>query len=566
MNSTMKLAALSLFLAAGTAASFGQSTTFYQTCDPISFNCGALPIPDNNANGAVLQLYVPDDPSGNIMMSVEPRIWINHTFQGDLRVVLISPNGTSVELVNRPGLPACGPFGFGADDLGGFFQDSFSGFTLFKAMRFTDAATCGASSAAPYDVPGTACPGYQFGGTPTAFNSSCLYHYNAKSPLAAFAGESKQGIWQLLVQDLAQDDTGSIRYLGLNITARPISTPIVSIASPASFQTVCDLTTITGTVNANGGEITSYKLEYASDAQGPWTTFATGTGAVAAGTLGSWNTVATGASEGYKLVRLTATNDLGISSSFGSVMYVDRTAPSIFIRSPLNNSIVGGSVCPNGAISDQTLVNYRIDYAPGPSFSNYNPIDPSMPVYTTPPSWDRMGTWNTLSGGAAVADGTYRIRYQGTDTCGRTTTLTHDLTVDNTPPVALITSPTACQRLCGAVAIAGTASDLHLSSWVLQYTGGDAHNWVTIGSGVGNVNGGTLATWNTSPLRPCAYVLRLVVSDTSQTACGTSSNVAEYYTGVNLGAYANCDQSTGTPLLTANDFQCFINAYAAGCP
>ncbi len=29
--------------------------------------------------------------------------------------------------------------------------------------------------------------------------------------------------------------------------------------------------------------------------------------------------------------------------------------------------------------------------------------------------------------------------------------------------------------------------------------------------------------------------------------------------------YANCDQSTSTPVLTANDFQCFLNAYAAGC-
>ncbi len=29
--------------------------------------------------------------------------------------------------------------------------------------------------------------------------------------------------------------------------------------------------------------------------------------------------------------------------------------------------------------------------------------------------------------------------------------------------------------------------------------------------------------------------------------------------------YANCDGSTGTPALTANDFQCFINSYAAGC-
>ncbi len=31
-------------------------------------------------------------------------------------------------------------------------------------------------------------------------------------------------------------------------------------------------------------------------------------------------------------------------------------------------------------------------------------------------------------------------------------------------------------------------------------------------------------------------------------------------------AYANCDQSTATPLLTANDFQCFLNKFAVGCP
>jgi hypothetical protein len=29
--------------------------------------------------------------------------------------------------------------------------------------------------------------------------------------------------------------------------------------------------------------------------------------------------------------------------------------------------------------------------------------------------------------------------------------------------------------------------------------------------------------------------------------------------------YANCDGSTGTPLLTSNDFQCFLNKFAAGC-
>jgi len=30
-------------------------------------------------------------------------------------------------------------------------------------------------------------------------------------------------------------------------------------------------------------------------------------------------------------------------------------------------------------------------------------------------------------------------------------------------------------------------------------------------------------------------------------------------------SYANCDGSTSTPTLTANDFQCFLNSYASGC-
>ncbi len=31
------------------------------------------------------------------------------------------------------------------------------------------------------------------------------------------------------------------------------------------------------------------------------------------------------------------------------------------------------------------------------------------------------------------------------------------------------------------------------------------------------------------------------------------------------GSYANCDGSTAAPLLTANDFQCFLNRFASGC-
>ena len=30
-------------------------------------------------------------------------------------------------------------------------------------------------------------------------------------------------------------------------------------------------------------------------------------------------------------------------------------------------------------------------------------------------------------------------------------------------------------------------------------------------------------------------------------------------------SYANCDGSTAAPVLNANDFQCFLNKFAAGC-
>ena len=30
--------------------------------------------------------------------------------------------------------------------------------------------------------------------------------------------------------------------------------------------------------------------------------------------------------------------------------------------------------------------------------------------------------------------------------------------------------------------------------------------------------------------------------------------------------YANCDGSTAAPVLNVNDFTCFLNRYAAGCP
>lgn len=46
----------------------------------------------------------------------------------------------------------------------------------------------------------------------------------------------------------------------------------------------------------------------------------------------------------------------------------------------------------------------------------------------------------------------------------------------------------------------------------------------------------------------------------------TTRQEAILWIGPGAGCYANCDGSTGTPLLTVNDFVCFLNLYAIGDP
>jgi hypothetical protein len=45
---------------------------------------------------------------------------------------------------------------------------------------------------------------------------------------------------------------------------------------------------------------------------------------------------------------------------------------------------------------------------------------------------------------------------------------------------------------------------------------------------------------------------------------GASYGISAILTPPAPACYANCDQSSGSPLLTANDFQCFLNKFAAG--
>lgn len=489
-------------------------------------------IPDNNSNGVTFDLYVPSDGE-NFITDVNAWVFISHTYQGDLRIVLTSPAGTNVELVNRPGSPACGGgFGFEANDLGDI-----------DANLFLDEFLLDDSAAAAYNTPAVGCPGINSVNGP----------WRPVAPLSAFYGQSKVGTWRLFVQDLAGSDTGTIEVWGMTIRSEPATPPIVDLALPDDYACGCSGGAITGTASDPDGTFSNYRLDWAVDSAGPWTLISTSTSAVNGGVLGTFPAAMP---EGFSYVRLIATNAIGMSSTFVKVIHQDRSFSGAVILDPLDGEIVGGSVCMNRvSASDYCFANAALAYAPqGGGFTNFFST-------TSPPS--EFPPWNT----AGLADGNYTLRVTGTTTCGHTANDTVPVVLDNTPPVATIASPANCAGVSGVVPITGTVTDAHLSGWVLQYTGGAIHGWQNIAAGSGPVVNGLLANWNTAGLPNCAYSLRLLASDASIVSC-LGSNSAEYLTSVEIGGGgSDCvGDLNGDGVVDISDLALFLSRFATTCP
>ncbi len=83
-------------------------------------------------------------------------------------------------------------------------------------------------------------------------------------------------------------------------------------------------------------------------------------------------------------------------------------------------------------------------------------------------------------------------------------------------------------------------------------------DWYTIDSGGGAASGGSFSLNGT-----------IGQPDAASSAGGTFDCAGGFWSVFGTAAapcYPNCDGSTGSPRLTSNDFQCFINKYAANDP
>ncbi len=159
----------------------------------IAYNGAPVAIPDNgtavdiplvvSGTGTITDLNFAFDGANCSAADDAPTVGLQHTWVGDLVVTLISPQGTQVTLMNRPG-PA--PFGSDGNHFCNTLLDDEGGHPLIQSIRFDDQPHSGS--------------------------------YTPHSPLSAFDGEGVGGTWILRIRDVAAQDSGTLRAFSLRIT------------------------------------------------------------------------------------------------------------------------------------------------------------------------------------------------------------------------------------------------------------------------------------------------------------------------------------------------------------
>ncbi len=156
---------------------------------------GEMQIPDEGS--ASVEIFIDDGDAEILDLDVD--LIVQHSWQGDLQIELWHvDNDVRALLMNRPGEPEVGGFGFSAANIG----NPSTG----EKFIFDDEA------ANPYDVPWVGDPGID---NPTGSWQP------EPDALSVFDGKSKAGLWVLTVTDNAAGDTGTILNFSLHITQVP---------------------------------------------------------------------------------------------------------------------------------------------------------------------------------------------------------------------------------------------------------------------------------------------------------------------------------------------------------
>ena len=397
---------------------------------------------------------------------------------------------------------------------------------------------------------------------PACLNNCDLINPRASS--VSFFAE-KGATYYFQVGSYNNNASGCVLCLGVNLTIVDIcdgetTPPLTELTLPPALSCVCDPVTITGTATDPNGTFEGYILDYRPASGGSWTVINSSNTAVVNDVLGIWNT--TGLPQGFYVVRLTARNICGLSSTDVKILWLGTTFDTLRIDSPGSGAVLGGNICVSGTVWDNYCFDtFNVEYQPlsgGPSWSPLTTVHNSTTRIN-----QTLAVWDTLGDG--IPDGDYRLRVSGYDTCGNNKIETVEpVTVDNTPALAVISSPTNCEFVEGIVPIVVTVNDAHVKNWALQYTGGPSNGWNTIATGTAAVNN-LVVSWDTSGLPICAYTIRLLAWDQAVVNCSNTGTThqSEYTVSVVVGLGFSADLN-GDGKVNLLDFIIFSGQWLAG--
>ncbi len=159
-----------------------------------TYSLGGLPQNLNDGAGTGLSFSINDS---GLMTDVNVEFQVNHTWVGDLSAILTSPQGTSINLFDRTGLPDLDAnYGCDQDNLNIFFDDEAT--NTYDDLE----STCELNM--PYAIEGT---------------------FQPLDMLSSFNGENGMGEWQLVIFDAIPPDAGTLEVFNLEICNGNATTP-----------------------------------------------------------------------------------------------------------------------------------------------------------------------------------------------------------------------------------------------------------------------------------------------------------------------------------------------------
>lgn len=214
--------------------------------------------------------------------------------------------------------------------------------------------------------------------------------------------------------------------------------------------------------------------------------------------------------EGEYAIRIEAKDQGEIVAQKIVPFVIDNTPPKPAITAPTAGSIVGVKKSPvniTGTLEEKYLDLYRLNVGNGDAPTAWGELanGNTLPLPGVIHAWD-VGT---------LPDGNYTLQLFARDKAGSTGEHRTTVTVDNTPPTALITVPAEGSYVKEPFAVTGSANDAHFVDYRLDVAPGAkgaSTRWSEIGTGTQAITNGSLLSWQGLP-PDGLYTLKLTAKD-----------------------------------------------------